>query len=116
MNRAKADNLLWFNLLKGRHVYSRLLVQHLVVVGAGLEHDRFRVAAPLADGAKVADRLVVLLLVVDEGGAVRTRPGTLVTLVGVFTRVPSSVVDQVIRSLEFLSTEVASMAKLWFVR
>ena len=43
----------------------------------GLEHDRFRVAAPLADGAKVADRLVVLLLVVDEGGAVRTRPGTL---------------------------------------
>lgn len=97
-------------------MYSWLLVEDLVVVGASLEHDWFWMAAPLADGAKVADRLVVLLLVVDEGGAVRTRPGALVAFVGVFTRVPSSVVDQVIRSLEFLSTEVAGMAELWLVR
>ena len=44
----------------------------------------------------IVDGLRVLLLVVDEAAAVRPRPGTLVTFVGMFACVPSAVVDQVV--------------------
>ena len=44
----------------------------------------------------IVDGLRVLLLVVDEAAAVRPRPGTLVTFVGMFACVASAVVDQVV--------------------
>ena len=44
----------------------------------------------------IVDGLRVLLLVVDEAAAVRPRPGTLVTFVGMFACVSSAVVDQVV--------------------
>ena len=44
----------------------------------------------------IVDGLRVLLLVVDEAAAVRPRPGTLVTFVGMFPCVSSAVVDQVV--------------------
>ena len=44
----------------------------------------------------IVDGLRVLLLVVDEAAAVRPRPGTLVTFVGMFPCVPSAVVDQIV--------------------
>ena len=44
----------------------------------------------------IVDGLSVLLLVVDEAAAVRSCPGTLVTFVGMFPCVSSSVVDQVV--------------------
>ena len=56
-------------------------------------------ATALADSAKIAHWLVVLLLVVDEGRAVRPRPVAAVALVRVFPRVPPSVVYQVVRAL-----------------
>ena len=63
------------------------------------EQHWFWMAAALADGAQIAHRLVVLLLVVDEGRAVRPRPVAAVALVRVLPRVPPSVVYQVVRAL-----------------
>ena len=57
-------------------------------------------AAALADGAQIVHRLVVLLLVMDKGGAVGSRPIAAVTLVRVLSRVPASVVYQVVRALQ----------------
>ena len=56
-------------------------------------------AAALADRAEIVHRLVVLLLVVNKGGAVRPGPIAAVTLVRVLPRVPASVVDQVVGTL-----------------
>ena len=56
-------------------------------------------AAALADCPQIVHGLVVLLLVVDEGRAVRPRPVAAVALVRVLPRVPSSVVYQVVRAL-----------------
>ena len=53
-------------------------------------------AAALADGAQIVHRLVMLLLVMDKGGAVGPRPIASVTLVRVFPCVPASVVYQVV--------------------
>jgi len=61
---------------------------------------------------EIVDWLAVLLLVVDKGRTVRTSPGTLVTLIRMFPRVTSSVIYQIVRSLEFFPTEVTSVAKL----
>jgi len=63
----------------------------------------------------VVHRLGVLLLVVDEGAAVRPGPAALVALIRVFPGVTTSVVDQIIRSLELLPTEVAGVTKLSLV-
>jgi len=57
----------------------------------------------------------MFLLVVYGGAAVRSGPVTLVTTVGMFSSVSPAVVDQVIRSLKFLPTEVACVAKLLFM-
>ena len=56
-------------------------------------------AAALADSAQIVHRLVVLLLVMDKGGAVWPSPIASVTLVRVFPCVTSSVVYQVVRAL-----------------
>ena len=56
-------------------------------------------AAALADSAQIVHRLVVLLLVMDKGGAVWPCPIASVTLVRVFPCVTSSVVYQVVRAL-----------------
>lgn len=59
--------------------------------------------------------LRVLLLVVDEGAAVGTRPAALITFVWMFPSVTPSVVDQIVRPLELLTTEVTSMTELRLV-
>ena len=56
-------------------------------------------AAALADCAQIAHRLIVLLFVMDKGGAVRSCPIATVTLIRVFPCVTSSVVYQVVRAL-----------------
>ena len=53
-------------------------------------------AAALADCAQIVNWLIVLLLVMNKGGTVRSRPIASVTLVRVFPCVTSSVVYQVV--------------------
>ena len=64
------------------------------------EQHWFWMAAALTDSAQIVHRLVVLLLVMDKGGAVRPRPIASVTLVRVLPCVTPSVVYQVIRALQ----------------
>ena len=63
------------------------------------EQHWFWMAATLADCSEIVHRLIVLLLVMDKGGTVRSRPIAPVTLVRVFPGVASSVVYQVVRAL-----------------
>ena len=79
---------------------------HLANVGKG---------AMLGVLVHIGHRLIVLLLVVDEAAAVRPSPRALVTLVGVLPCVAPPVVYEVVRSLEFLATEVTSVSKLSFM-
>ena len=71
---------------------------HLFHLDKSLPSDQHWVwmAAALADGAQIVHRLVMLLLVMDKGGAVGPRPIASVTLVRVFPCVPASVVYQVV--------------------
>lgn len=66
------------------------------VASTACEEHGLGVAAALADGPQVADRLVVLLLVVDERRAVRPGPVAFVTFVRVLACVSSHVVDQIV--------------------
>lgn len=63
----------------------------------------------------IMHNISVFLLVMNEAAAVRSCPITLVALIGMFSRVSSSVVYQVVGTLELLATEVASVSELWFV-
>jgi len=66
-------------------------------------------------GVRILNDIGVLLLVVNKTAAVRTCPVALVALVGVLAGVPTSVVYQIVRSLELFATEVACMPELGFM-
>ena len=58
---------------------------------------------------------VVLFLVMNKAATVRTCPIALITFIWMFSCMSPSMVNQIIRPLEFLATKITSMAKLCFV-